>query len=98
MKGLVRLVALQFAFFEQKRCRRSLVNWWTWSGSNRRPLPCHGSALPTAPQAHKGWLFLFSPSKRQSSNRKGGTARPATTVFPVLYGTICENLRLSYGN
>ena len=25
--------------------------WWTWSGSNRRPLPCHGSALPTAPQA-----------------------------------------------
>src|SRR5690349_24809855 len=28
--------------------------WWTWSGSNRRPLPCHGSALPAAPQAHKG--------------------------------------------
>src|ERR1700737_468432 len=27
-------------------------NWWTWSGSNRRPLPCHGSALPAAPQAH----------------------------------------------
>ena len=26
--------------------------WWTWTGSNRRPLPCHGSALPTAPQAH----------------------------------------------
>src|SRR5256714_4123298 len=26
--------------------------WWTWPGSNRRPLPCHGSALPTAPQAH----------------------------------------------
>jgi CheY-like chemotaxis protein len=29
-----------------------LKNWWTWSGSNRRPLPCHGSALPAAPQAH----------------------------------------------
>src|SRR6185312_1879261 len=27
-------------------------DWWTWSGSNRRPLPCHGSALPAAPQAH----------------------------------------------
>jgi sulfur-carrier protein len=27
-------------------------SWWTWSGSNRRPLPCHGSALPAAPQAH----------------------------------------------
>ena len=23
-----------------------MVYWWTWSGSNRRPLPCHGSALP----------------------------------------------------
>jgi hypothetical protein len=30
----------------------SLKIWWTWSGSNRRPLPCHGSALPAAPQAH----------------------------------------------
>ena len=29
-----------------------LKRWWTWSGSNRRPLPCHGSALPAAPQAH----------------------------------------------
>ena len=29
-----------------------LKSWWTWSGSNRRPLPCHGSALPAAPQAH----------------------------------------------
>src|SRR5580698_7974014 len=28
-----------------------LSDWWTWTGSNRRPLPCHGSALPTAPQA-----------------------------------------------
>src|SRR6266446_4981875 len=26
--------------------------WWTWSGSNRRPLPCHGSALAAAPHAH----------------------------------------------
>ena len=33
--------------------RTDLENiWWTWSGSNRRPLPCHGSALPAAPQAH----------------------------------------------
>src|SRR5579863_7007800 len=32
--------------------------WWTWSGSNRRPLPCHGSALPTAPQAH--WRTTFA--------------------------------------
>src|SRR5438067_5169214 len=31
-----------------------LKDWWTWSGSNRRPLPCHGSALPAAPQAHSG--------------------------------------------
>jgi hypothetical protein len=31
-----------------------LKRWWTWSGSNRRPLPCHGSALPAAPQAQVG--------------------------------------------
>src|SRR5579863_7714356 len=29
-----------------------LEHWWTWPGSNRRPLPCHGSALPAAPQSH----------------------------------------------
>src|SRR5581483_4686979 len=34
--------------------RKLLILWWTWSGSNRRPLPCHGSALPAAPQAHFG--------------------------------------------
>ena len=32
--------------------------WWTWSGSNRRPLPCHGSALPAAPQAHDSGTLL----------------------------------------
>ena len=25
---------------------------WTWPGSNRRPPPCRGGALPAAPQAH----------------------------------------------
>src|SRR4051812_38708228 len=63
-------------------------NWWTWSGSNRRPLPCHGSALPAAPQAHISEgnagtnkparsASLFSPSSGGSSNglkfRKLGT-------------------------
>src|SRR6516164_4548938 len=38
--------------------------WWTWSGSNRRPLPCHGSALPTAPQAH---VFDFNQLGRVKS-------------------------------
>ena len=33
--------------------KRLKTVWWTWSGSNRRPLPCHGSALPAAPQAHR---------------------------------------------
>ena len=37
----------------QANCRQGgELSWWTWSGSNRRPLPCHGSALPAAPQAH----------------------------------------------
>jgi hypothetical protein len=33
------------------RRARTRVVWWTWRDSNPRPLPCHGSALPTAPQA-----------------------------------------------
>jgi len=37
---------------EKRSICKYLKIWWTWSGSNRRPLPCHGSALPTAPQAH----------------------------------------------
>src|ERR1035438_1484900 len=39
--------------------------WWTWPGSNRRPLPCHGSALPAAPQAH---------SCGKADARKAGTS------------------------
>ena len=34
-----------------REVRKLLKRWWTWPGSNRRPLPCHGSALPAAPQA-----------------------------------------------
>jgi hypothetical protein len=26
--------------------RNGWKDWWTWSGSNRRPLPCHGVAIP----------------------------------------------------
>src|SRR5689334_5546695 len=44
--------------------------WWTWSGSNRRPLPCHGSALPAAPQAHSEGTVLFSPTGMKSSNQR----------------------------
>src|SRR5581483_1866839 len=33
-------------------------------GSNRRPLPCHGSALPAAPQAH---VFDFNYLGRMES-------------------------------
>src|SRR5215467_8428432 len=45
--------------------------WWTWSGSNRRPLPCHGSALPAAPQAHivEKSLSLLSFTPAISSNQ-----------------------------
>jgi hypothetical protein len=29
--------------------RNNAVSWWSYGDSNPRPLPCHGSALPTAP-------------------------------------------------
>src|SRR5271156_171248 len=43
--------------------------WWTWSGSNRRPLPCHGSALPAAPQAH---CFNSRPASSRRQTRLRG--------------------------
>ena len=58
----------------QNPASEALRIWWTWSGSNRRPLPCHGSALPAAPQAH-------SPKKHHSKTgrprRQGRGALPA---------------------
>src|SRR6267142_3877832 len=35
-------------------------SWWTWSGSNRRPLPCHGSALPNCATGPRFATSLFS--------------------------------------
>src|SRR5215471_17569738 len=45
--------------------------WWTWSGSNRRPLPCHGSALPTAPQAHSAGSTIILADGVKIVNRNG---------------------------
>jgi hypothetical protein len=28
---------------KRRGTRKQLKIWWTWSGSNRRPLPCHGT-------------------------------------------------------
>src|ERR1039458_2375326 len=62
------------------------------SGSNRRPLPCHGSALPAAPQAHmrRDAIPLLSPLRRDSSNLRfhkdcaatGHTARSGAVSTP----------------
>ena len=32
--------------------------WWSWTGSNRRPLECHSSALPTElqPQVNRSFI------------------------------------------
>ena len=51
-------------FPKQKRLHeisRSLF-WWTLPGSNRSPLPCHGSALPNELRAHVFNLSLNSCS------------------------------------
>ncbi len=49
--GTADIVLIRALALENVNCRHRNC-WWTWSGSNRRPLPCHGSALPAAPQAH----------------------------------------------
>jgi len=32
--------------------KKELKSWWTWSGSNRRPLPCHGKELHVCVRRH----------------------------------------------
>ena len=53
--------------------------WWTWSGSNRRPLPCQGSARPAAPQAHfsqrRGMLGNFNSRPLGCDSQTTGTVR-----------------------
>jgi hypothetical protein len=48
--------------------------WWTWSGSNRRPLPCHGSALPAAPQAHGKDYPIFMEQERFVNETQGAVS------------------------
>jgi hypothetical protein len=59
-----------------------LKRWWTWSGSNRRPLPCHGSALPAAPQAHSS-TSLFSLTGVHSSNQRCYGTSNKKGLFPI---------------
>src|ERR1700690_654625 len=58
-----------------------LILWWTWPGSNRRPLPCHGSALPAAPQAH-----FKKPLEPATSPARPGRA-PSCATGPLLRDT-----------
>ena len=55
---------------------KNLKDWWTWSGSNRRPLPCHGSALPTAPQAHKRWTIYIFAEHEETVKQNAGESFP----------------------
>ncbi len=38
------------------------VNWWVLRGSNSRPTPCKGAALPTELSTHAFSLCLFDPA------------------------------------
>ena len=71
------------------RCARfDFADWWTWRDSNSRPLPCHGSALPTAPQAHSERIFIMIPSPEArlrfhaSYNEENAKPAPACTGRP----------------
>lgn len=78
--------------------------WWTWSGSNRRPLPCHGSALPTAPQAHvrRECNFIIVSGREQFVNPRP-PARTTPLTVPSVVIQLClqappqPSFRLSSG-
>ena len=68
-------------------------NWWTWPGSNRRPLPCHGSALPAAPQAHD-WKARQVGIEGSNSNHFRPHCRDSQRALILLFlstGIFCHN-------
>src|SRR5258708_38886448 len=70
------------------------VIWWTWSGSNRRPLPCHGSALPncaTGPHAagrQLHYCLCWGQIRQSAVNRCG--AHPSS-ASPKLSASQCRS-------
>ena len=52
-----RLTACRWGWFSVGRWTGKALDWemkwWSWTGSNRRPLECHSSALPAELQPHK---------------------------------------------
>ena len=71
VRELVDLLEIEPATFPAGRDARasicSMQWWWTWSGSNRRPLPCHGSALPncaTGPQGRNNSLIVVAQGRQ----------------------------------
>src|SRR5436190_10326981 len=69
-------VQLAKATHERRSTRRS---GWTWTDSNRRPLQCECSALPTELQALGppiiAWAHDRASARNESRGRLAGTAR-----------------------
>ena len=72
-------------------------SWWAMTGSNRRPPPCKGDALPTELIAHVSTLLLpLRPSLRwwvmTGSNRRPppckGDALPTELITPAVWSRI----------
>ena len=76
--------------------RKLLILWWSRSGSNRRPLECHSSALPTELRPHENDarvkrrkhfcrrlpdIFVISINDLQKSNQQFTTFRIDIIIF-----------------
>ena len=86
----------RFAVCRQKAFEKRR-NWWTWSGSNRRPLPCHGSALPAAPQAHvRGHYSCLADDLNHSRRVYGDSQRVWRTILPVCLDNAIEGALLNF--
>jgi len=68
-----------------------LKDWWTWSGSNRRPLPCHFSSSTVAERQqqnvsdNKGAVFMLVRSMSLPL-----TYARATSLDNARFGQGCE--------
>ena len=74
---------------ERRKRRTPPVEWgrsWAMPGSNRRPLPCEGSALPAAPIAHVGFAVTRGDRGLDTSRRSRANAHRGARGLGVRLG------------
>src|SRR6059058_3335866 len=72
------------------------IDWWSMTGSNRRPPQCHCGALPAELMPQVDWTGLGTPSRAPDVTRRTGGVNEPAPVFPrdrSRRSRVCKSLR-----